>query len=207
MLVDEGAITAEEASHHPHRSLVTQVLQGQPIEPNYSIREAIRGDRYLLCSDGLSNVVSMDTMGDVLREYRDPDACAERLIDLALRAGGPDNITAIVADIVESDPGQASEAPVSHRADAPAGRRPSPRPRPPQAPPGPAASPGAQRQPTASASEAPVAAPEDRDGGSAGAGAPPTRPSLLATHRLTVVLVLALATILTAVGIWYTRAG
>jgi hypothetical protein len=83
MLVDEGAITAEEASHHPHRSLVTQVLQGEPIEPNYSVREAIKGDRYLLCSDGLSNVVSMATMGDVLRDYRDADACAERLIDLA----------------------------------------------------------------------------------------------------------------------------
>jgi serine/threonine protein phosphatase PrpC len=133
MLVDQGAITAEEASHHPHRSLVTQVLQGQPIEPNFSVREAIRGDRYLLCSDGLSNVVSMETIAEVLREYRDPDECAERLIDLALRAGGPDNITAIVADLVLADPAQADGKPVTHRADAPPERRPSPRPRPRQA--------------------------------------------------------------------------
>ncbi|GIJ52010.1 hypothetical protein Val02_88960 [Virgisporangium aliadipatigenens] len=114
MLVDEGAITAEEASNHPHRSLVTQVLQGEPIEPAYSVRQAVAGDRYLLCSDGLSNVVTMETMADMLREYEDPEACAERLIDLALRAGGPDNITAIVADILEApDPGPAG----SHDAD------------------------------------------------------------------------------------------
>src|SRR5688572_29697618 len=134
MLVDEGAITAEEASHHPHRSLVTQVLQGEPIEPNYSVREAVRGDRYLLCSDGLSNVVSMETMAEVLREYHDPEACAERLIDLALRAGGPDNITAIVADLVPSDPNQPGPmAAVSHRATSDTSRRPSPRPRPAEA--------------------------------------------------------------------------
>jgi serine/threonine protein phosphatase PrpC len=103
MLVDEGAITVEEASHHPHRSLVTQVLQGQPIEPAYSVRAALPGDRYLLCSDGLSNVVSMETIGQTLREHADPNECAQRLVDLALRAGGPDNITAVVADVVEGE--------------------------------------------------------------------------------------------------------
>ena len=103
MLVDEGALSVEEASHHPHRSLVTQVLQGDPIEPAFSVREAIPGDRYLLCSDGLSNVVRLETIGDTLREYRDPHECAERLVDLALRAGGPDNITAVVADVLEED--------------------------------------------------------------------------------------------------------
>jgi protein phosphatase len=103
MLVDEGAISVEEASHHPHRSLVTQVLQGDPIEPVFSVREAVPGDRYLLCSDGLSSVVRLETIGDTLREYPDPHECAERLVDLALRAGGPDNITAVVADVVEED--------------------------------------------------------------------------------------------------------
>jgi serine/threonine protein phosphatase PrpC len=178
MLVDEGAITAEEASHHPHRSLVTQVLQGEPIEPNYSVREAIKGDRYLLCSDGLSNVVSMATMGDVLRDYRDPDACAERLIDLALRAGGPDNITAIVADIVavdDSDP----QAAVAHRADAPAEQRPSPRPRPARGAPG-----GVERP-----------------------GVPAAPASRWAGHRLTIILVVTLGALLAAAGVWYVITG
>jgi protein phosphatase len=183
MLVDEGAITAEEASHHPHRSLVTQVLQGEPIEPNYSVREAIKGDRYLLCSDGLSNVVSMATMGDVLRDYRDPDECAERLIDLALRAGGPDNITAIVADIVAVDDSDPQVA-VAHRADAPAADRPSPRPRPSRAAPR-----GLGRAP---ASNGPADEP---------------RRSWLAGHRLTIALLVALGTLLAAAGFWYIATG
>jgi PPM family protein phosphatase len=174
MLVDEGAITAEEASQHPHRSLVTQVLQGQPIEPSYAVREAIRGDRYLLCSDGLSNVVTMQTMAEVLREYRDPDACAERLVDLALRAGGPDNITAIVADIVESDPPEASrvaEETVPLRADDPTARQPG-------------TPPSAQPR-----NETPRGQPKGR--------------SRLAEHRLTLVLLLTLVAIAAAVGVWY----
>jgi protein phosphatase len=185
MLVDEGAITAEEASHHPHRSLVTQVLQGEPIEPNYSVREAIKGDRYLLCSDGLSNVVSMATMGDVLRDYRDSDACAERLIDLALRAGGPDNITAIVADIVavdDSDP----QAAVAHRANAPAEERPSPRPRPARAAPG-----GVDRPAQAAA---PVPAAE-------------ARASRWAAVRLTLILVVTLGVLIAAASVWYASTG
>ena len=181
MLVDEGAITAEEASHHPHRSLVTQVLQGEPIEPNYSVREAIKGDRYLLCSDGLSNVVSMATMGDVLRDYRDADACAERLIDLALRAGGPDNITAIVADIVAVDDSDPQVA-VAHRANAPAEERPSPRPRPARAAPG-----GVERPAPEPTGEQPA--------------------SWWARHRLTLVLVLTLGVLLAAAGVWYVVTG
>jgi protein phosphatase len=157
---------------------VTQVLQGEPIEPNYSVREAIKSDRYLLCSDGLSNVVSMATMGDVLRDYRDPDACAERLIDLALRAGGPDNITAIVADIVavdDSDP----QAAVAHRADAPAEQRPNLRPRPARGAPG-----GVERP---MASDAPA--------------------SWWASNRLTIVLAVTLGALLAAAGIWYVVTG
>jgi hypothetical protein len=103
MLLDEGAISAEEATHHPHRSLVTQVLQGQPIEPAYSVRPAVVGDRYLLCSDGLSNVVTLDTIAETLHEFPDPNECTEKLVQLALQAGGPDNITAVVADVVEGE--------------------------------------------------------------------------------------------------------
>ena len=104
MLVDEGRINLEEASSHPQRSLVSRVLQGQPTDPSYSIHQARPGDRFLLCSDGLSSVLRAETIEEVLRDYEDVEACAARLVDLALRAGGPDNITAIVAEVVGDVP-------------------------------------------------------------------------------------------------------
>ncbi|MGC9666939.1 PP2C family protein-serine/threonine phosphatase [Planosporangium sp. 12N6] len=103
MLVDEGRISLEEADTHPQRHLLFRALDGRDAEPEYSIRQAIAGDRYLLCSDGLSSVVSAETIEATLREYRNPDQCAERLVQLALRGGGPDNITVIVADVTDQD--------------------------------------------------------------------------------------------------------
>lgn len=103
MLVDEGRISAEEASSHPQRSLLTRAMDGRDIEPDYTVRPVHPGDRYLICSDGLSGVVSADTIGQTLREYVDPQACVERLIALALRGGGPDNITVIIADATDED--------------------------------------------------------------------------------------------------------
>ncbi|GAA3393817.1 PP2C family protein-serine/threonine phosphatase [Cryptosporangium minutisporangium] len=100
MLVDEGRITADEANTHPQRSLLTRALDGREVEPEFSVREARPGDRYLLCSDGLSSVVSMETIADAMR-IDDPAQVANRLIQLALRGGGPDNITVIVADILD----------------------------------------------------------------------------------------------------------
>lgn len=102
MLVDEGRITAEEATTHPQRSLLTRALDGRDVDPDVSVREARVGDRYLLCSDGLSGVVTPATMAEAL-EIPDAGAAADRLIQLALRGGGPDNITVVVADVVESD--------------------------------------------------------------------------------------------------------
>ena len=60
-LVDEGQITAEQAHVHPQRSLIMRALTGQPVEPTLTVREARPGDRYLLCSDGLSDVVTSET--------------------------------------------------------------------------------------------------------------------------------------------------
>ncbi len=103
-LVDEGRITAEEADTHPQRSLVTRVLTGQDDdEPDVSIREARVGDRYLICSDGLSGFVARDTIAEVLGDGGAPSSTADRLVQLALRAGAPDNVTVVVADVV--DPG------------------------------------------------------------------------------------------------------
>jgi protein phosphatase len=113
-LVDEGRITPEEADHHPQRNVITNSLDGRDdIELDLSIRQTRAGDRYLLCSDGLSNVVSEETLRDTLLEDGDPDRTCERLIELALKGGGPDNITAIVADVVEVEARPPSAVPVS----------------------------------------------------------------------------------------------
>ena len=103
MLVDEGRISAEEASSHPQRSLLTRALDGRDIDPEYSVRQVRPGDRYLICSDGLSGVVSAETIADTMREHPDPHECVERLVKLALRGGGPDNITVVIADATDQD--------------------------------------------------------------------------------------------------------
>ncbi|MGD9622140.1 MAG: protein phosphatase 2C domain-containing protein [Mycolicibacterium sp.] len=100
-LVDEGRITAEEAHSHPQRSLIMRALTGHEVEPTLIMREARAGDRYLLCSDGLSDPVSHDT---ILEAMQIPDVAesADRLIELALRGGGPDNVTVVVADVIDN---------------------------------------------------------------------------------------------------------
>ena len=101
-LVDSGQITPEEAEHHPQRNVVMRILGDSQadVTPDETMREAIVGDRWLLCSDGLSGVVSADTIAEVLTDVHEPGECAEELIRLALLAGGPDNVTCVVADIV-----------------------------------------------------------------------------------------------------------
>jgi protein phosphatase len=100
-MVDEGRISEEEATVHPQRSLILRALDGRS-EPDLDLtmREARQGDRYLLCSDGLSDVVSEATLRETLAQA-DPQQAIERLIDLALRGGGPDNITAVVGVVVD----------------------------------------------------------------------------------------------------------
>ncbi|HTY26783.1 MAG TPA: protein phosphatase 2C domain-containing protein [Mycobacterium sp.] len=103
-LVDEGRITAEEAHSHPQRSLIMRALTGHEVEPTLIMREAREGDRYLLCSDGLSDPVSHETILEALK-IADVAESADRLIELALRGGGPDNVTVVVADVVDYDYG------------------------------------------------------------------------------------------------------
>jgi serine/threonine protein phosphatase PrpC len=117
-LVDEGRITEEEATTHPQRSLLMRALgSGEHVEPDLSIREVRAGDRYLICSDGLSGVVSHQTLEDTLASYQGPQETVQELIQLALRGGGPDNITVIIADVLDLDTsdtlaGQLSDTPV-----------------------------------------------------------------------------------------------
>jgi PPM family protein phosphatase len=104
-LVDKGAITAAEARRHPQRSLVTQAVQGGEMSPVYTALRPRAGDRFLLCSDGLTDFVDDDAIMEVLARCDDRRRCAQQLIELALRAGGPDNVSAIVADAeVVSEP-------------------------------------------------------------------------------------------------------
>lgn len=103
-LVDEGRISKEEASSHPQRSVVTRVMTGQPEdEPDTSLREAKIGDRFLLCSDGLSDFVGAQVIEEILRGAAGPDEAADRCIEVALKASTRDNVTVIVADVVDAD--------------------------------------------------------------------------------------------------------
>jgi PPM family protein phosphatase len=108
-LVDEGKITEDDVATHPHRSLLLRALDGRTVaEPDLTPIETLPGDRYLLCSDGLSGVVTEQTLHATLSSIRDPDKAALQLVELAIRGGGPDNITCIVADVIDT---QASPVP------------------------------------------------------------------------------------------------
>ncbi len=102
-LVDEGRITEDEAMGHPQRSLVTRVLTGQDDdEPDVTVREARIGDRYLIASDGLTDYVAGDTIAEIVTAGEPPSRTADRLVELALKAGAPDNVTIVVGDVVDT---------------------------------------------------------------------------------------------------------
>ena len=110
-LLDEERISDDEALHHPQRSLVTRVLTGRPEDqPDLSLRELRDGDRLMICSDGLTDYVSQDTVAEILGEgSRTPGQVADALIQTALRASTRDNVTVIVADAVS--PGEGTTKP------------------------------------------------------------------------------------------------
>ncbi|GIF22194.1 serine/threonine protein phosphatase PrpC [Actinoplanes tereljensis] len=100
--VDHGKLALAEAAAHPQRALLVRALGGgpQPVEADLALRTALPGDRYLLCSDGLSAIVDRLSLHETLTAVPDPDTAAQRLLDLALEAGAPDNIACVVADFV-----------------------------------------------------------------------------------------------------------
>lgn len=103
-LVAEGQIRAEDAERHPQRHVLSRALGVYPtVEVDLRVVEAVAGDRYLLCSDGLSREVSDDHIASVLRRLADPDEAAHELVELAKTRGGADNITVVIVDIVDSD--------------------------------------------------------------------------------------------------------
>ncbi len=133
-LVDEGRITPEEARHHPHRSLLLRAMLGRDdFEADYSWLQPQLGDRYLLCSDGLSDMVEDPAIAEALAAPS-IDLAATELVRLALEGGGADNVTVVIGEMVaadaESDPdlacadgrpqlvGAAAEAPQPRRGAA-----------------------------------------------------------------------------------------
>lgn len=110
-LVDEGRLSPDEAATHPHRSLLLRVLNGAPHnDPDIGLVDARAGDRLLLCSDGLCGLV--DDV-DLARMVAVPDReeSLRQLVEAAHAAGGSDNITIVLADVVEADAAGVDAAP------------------------------------------------------------------------------------------------
>jgi protein phosphatase len=103
-MVQRGQLTPEQAEVHPQRSIVTRAIGIDPdIEVDVYPVELHPGDRVLLCSDGLTDMVRAEAIGRILAREPDGQRAAEQLIDAANAAGGNDNITALVIDVVEDD--------------------------------------------------------------------------------------------------------
>jgi protein phosphatase len=101
-LVDSGRITEAEAAHHPRRNLLMRALDGMnPVAADLAYVDTRVGDRFLLCTDGLSGVLTPDEIRALLADH-DPTGSVTRLVDLALERGAPDNVTVVVADVVEA---------------------------------------------------------------------------------------------------------
>jgi PPM family protein phosphatase len=102
-LVDDGKISETEAAMHPHRSLLLKVLNGQPTNDPDLMRVPVKaGDRFMFCSDGVCGLIDDDVIEAAL-QISDLDKAVEHLVAESLHQGGIDNITVIVADVVESE--------------------------------------------------------------------------------------------------------
>ena len=104
-LIERGRVKPEDARRHPQRNVVMEVLDGKPERAaKVQTMEARPGDRLLLCSDGVSDVLDPEAIAEVLAGTP-LDDCAQRLVDLALGAGSRDNVTAVVVDVVADGAG------------------------------------------------------------------------------------------------------
>ncbi|MFE7336001.1 MerR family transcriptional regulator [Streptomyces griseus] len=107
-MIDDGSLSREEAASHPQRALLLKALVGEArsaqvavaSRPDVRLQEVLAGDRYLLCSDGLSAVVDEADLRAAVVAADDPEEAVRRLAGLAREAGGPDNVACAVADVV-----------------------------------------------------------------------------------------------------------
>lgn len=113
-LIDAGVLTAEQAADHPERNVVTRALGARTgCHPDFWLIPMVVGDRYLFCSDGLTNEVDVATMRTILAG-RTPDEAANELLEAALRAGARDNISVIVVDVLAAVADDATVPSVEH---------------------------------------------------------------------------------------------
>ena len=124
LMVEEGQLRPDEAESHPQRNILTRALG---IEANVAVDgwqlDAVPGERFLICSDGLFNEVEPGRIAATLRAYADPGEAARVLVGLANAAGGRDNVTCVVVDVVDGRCGPAAEPPMPMRPPMPRGRR------------------------------------------------------------------------------------
>ncbi|WKN15834.1 MerR family transcriptional regulator [Streptomyces sp. JUS-F4] len=107
-MIDDGSLSREEAASHPQRALLLKALVGEArsaqvavaSRPDVRLREVLAGDRYLLCSDGLSAVVDEADLRAAVVAADGPEEAVRGLVGLAREAGGPDNVACAVADVV-----------------------------------------------------------------------------------------------------------
>lgn len=126
-MVVEGEITETEAENHPHRSILTRALGVEgDVQVDETTIEVRNGDRLLLCTDGLTGMISDDQIMSVLQEVRDPQEAVDRLVRAANRAGGIDNITALVIDFAEDGSLDGSETKEAAQTNGPADQHPTP---------------------------------------------------------------------------------
>ncbi|HEY5024642.1 MAG TPA: Stp1/IreP family PP2C-type Ser/Thr phosphatase [Acidimicrobiales bacterium] len=169
-LVARGELSEEEAAVHPHRHILTRALGVQP-EVAVDVWQLVpeEGDRFLLCSDGLTNEVLAEEITDVLTQTRDPRQAAETLVRMANEAGGNDNATVVVLDVMVGEPpssdagaGEAAAAALAAPGGAEHGRGAAPSPgstlveSPPEASPAPSAEPTSAATVTANGAGAAV---------------------------------------------------
>src|SRR5690606_9558893 len=118
-LVDNGQITAVEAERHPQRNVLTRALgiDARVMADSWELLP-FRGDRYLLCSDGLFNEVSESDIAEVLRVRTDPNEAAAELVRMANEGGGRDNISVVIVDVVDDGGRRADAAEAASRVAA-----------------------------------------------------------------------------------------
>lgn len=189
-LLRRGEITAKQAADHPQRNLITRNLGGNDdVEVDVWELVPYAGDRFLLASDGLFGEVSDEDIAPVLRTEVDPEVAAKKLVDMARAAGGSDNITVVIVDVV--DDGGRAEAASEALADSP---RTSRRKR------------GADREVTPTEATPVVPSASDEVPPEAEAGPAPERKRSSGLRLLTLFLVGAvLGGAATAGGYWYGR--
>lgn len=103
-LLDDGKISQEQVATYPYRSMLLQALDGRAeLTPDLQLHGTLVGDRYLLCSDGLWDVVTPEMIHKTLTGVTDAEQAVADLIDAANAGGGPDNITCVLADVINLD--------------------------------------------------------------------------------------------------------